>query len=163
MKVWRMATITVNPDDTPGKLLSKFDIASDEARAALALDKRDPFGKPYRLDIFLASTGKFKWFEDVERRIMSCGLHRPLTIRELMSLNLYDPTIRKRQPLFGGGFVLEYEVDLEEGTTMTHTFRWMIRSSSAHRHIIIDSNSLFAFAHKEFLALMPPQIKKARH
>jgi hypothetical protein len=146
MKIHRnVGVITVSPDITPGKLFTKLNIVSSEARQALLRERRDPFRDEYRVPVYLMSAGRFKRYEDAARKVSCRGEKRPLTLRELLVLNLCDPTIRKMFPIFAGDFVLEYEIhDKGEGDTLVHDRRWMVRHSSFHRGLIIDNDSLFA-------------------
>ncbi len=145
MKIHRCLEIVVSPDITPGKLFHKLDIIGDEARQALLRERRDPFRDEYRLPVSFITGGRFKRYEDAARKACCSGWKRPLSLRELLTLNLHDPMIRGRSPVFAGDFVLEYEVhDREEGDTMINDRRWMVRHVSFHRGYVIDGDSLFA-------------------
>lgn len=145
MKIHRCLEIVVSPDITPGKLFHKLDIIADEARQALLRERRDPFRDEYRLPVSFITGGRFKRYDDAARRACFSGWKRPLTLRELLTLNLHDPMIRKRSPVFAGDFVLEYEVhDRGEGETLVYDRRWMVRHVSFHRGYVVDSDSLFA-------------------
>jgi hypothetical protein len=145
MKIRRSLDITVDPGAAPGDLFQKFNIICSEARQALLLERRDILRDPYRLPVFFMTAGKYKMYEEVAKAVRCGGNRRPLSARELMTLNLVDPMIRGRHPVFAGDFVLEYEVcDQEKGGVVSLDHRWKMGSSAFHRGRILDSNYLFA-------------------
>jgi hypothetical protein len=145
MKIQRYGSIELNPDDTAGKLLLKVDFVCDEARATLAREPRNPFGAPGRLSVHFVSPGRFTTFEKASKKVLNHGEKRHLTIRELLSLNLYDPMIRSRFPVISGDFVLDYEIlDREDGDTVVINRKWILVTSSFYRSNVLPRGTVFA-------------------